>query len=272
MGQLQWLISPERFDVSSAVAALSTFRSKTRIGHPEPALRVVGYVAKYTEVALRFRVEVSEYNPLPQIIEDWDKSVHGNDHDEFVHNMPTPLRKLVRLTEFVDAKLYFDLITGRSCTGLLIFMNQTPIDWHYKKQSPVASATLSFEFVAVKMTIEKGYDPRYTHRMMGIPVDYTTYVIGDNAAVTIQTTIPHSQLGRRHDVLAYHYTRESIATGMIHMFHVTGITSPVNCVTKFLVIKQGFLSCTLCYFGSKVTWPGFQQKGSDSLTHVNYSI
>ena len=38
MVQLQWLISLGRFDVSSAVAALSTFRSKPRKGHLELSL------------------------------------------------------------------------------------------------------------------------------------------------------------------------------------------------------------------------------------------
>ena len=54
MGQLQWLISLGRFDVSSAVSGLSTFCSKPRIGHLDRAKRVVGYVAKYKDAALRF--------------------------------------------------------------------------------------------------------------------------------------------------------------------------------------------------------------------------
>ena len=54
MGQLQWLISLGRFDVSSAVAGLSTFRSAPREGHLKRAKRVVGYVAKFKDAALRF--------------------------------------------------------------------------------------------------------------------------------------------------------------------------------------------------------------------------
>ena len=174
MGQLQWLISLGRFDVSSAVAALSTFRSQPREGHLERAKRVVGYVAKFKHAALQFRVCVPDYSHLSSKVEDWAKSVYGNDHEELPHNMPTPLGKIVRITEFVDANLYFDLVTGRACTGILIYLNQTPIDWYCKKQSTVACTTFGSEFVAAKTATEKAYNLCYTLRMMGIPLDYET--------------------------------------------------------------------------------------------------
>jgi hypothetical protein len=238
MGQLQWLISLGRFDVSSAVTGLSTFCSAPREGHLICAKRVVGYVAKFKDAALRFRVTVPDYSHLSPKVENWEKSVYGNDHEEFPHNMPKPLGKLVRISEFVDANLYFDLVTGRACTGILIYLNKTPMDWYCKKQSTVACATFGSEFVAAKTATEKAYDLRYALRMMGIPVDYETYVFGDNAAVITQSTIPHSQLGKRHNALAYHYTREAIATGMIRMFHIRGINNPTNCMTKFLGFQE----------------------------------
>ena len=113
MGQLQWLISLGRFDVSSAVAGLSTFCSAPHIGHLEHAKHVVGYVAKFKDAVLRFRVGVPDYRQLSQKVEDWQKSVNGNDYEELPHNMPTPLGKIVCITEFVDSNLYFDLVTGR---------------------------------------------------------------------------------------------------------------------------------------------------------------
>jgi hypothetical protein len=266
MGQLQWLISLGRFDVSSAVAALSTFRSKPLIGHLERAKRVVGYVAKYKGAALRFRVGRPDYSHLPQKVEDWEKSVYTNDHEEFPHNMPPPLGRAVRITEYVDANLYFDLVTGRACTGILIFLNQTPIDWHCKKQSTVACATFGSEFVAAKTATEKAYDLCYTLRMMGIPVEYETYVFGDNSAVITQSTIPHSQLGKRHNALAYHFTREAIATGMIRMFHIAGIDNPADCMTKFLGYQEWWriLRPVLHWQGDTTE---ISTKGSDSGAH-----
>jgi hypothetical protein len=226
-------------------------------GHLNRAKRVVGYVAKFKEAALRFRVGLPDYSQLCQKVENWEGSVYGNDHEEFPANMPTPLGKLVRITEYVDANLYFDLVTGRACTGILIFLNQTPIDWYCKKQSTVACATFGSEFVAAKTATEKAYDLRHTLRMMGIPVDYQTYVFGDNAAVITQSTIPHSQLGKRHNALAYHFTREAIATGMIRMFHVAGIDNPADCMTKFLGYQEWYriLRPVLFWQGDTATIP-----------------
>jgi hypothetical protein len=74
--------------------------------------------------------------------------------------------------------------------------------------------------------------------MMGIPVDYQTYAFGHNVAVITQSTIPHSQLGKRHNALAYPFTREAIATGMICMFHIAGIDNLSNCLTKLLGYQE----------------------------------
>jgi hypothetical protein len=78
------------------------------------------------------------------------------------------------------------------------------IDWYCKKQSTMACATFGSKFVAAKMATEKAYDLHYTLWMMGIPADYKTYIFGDNAcSVITQSMISHSQLGKRHNALAY---------------------------------------------------------------------
>ncbi len=63
-------------------------------------------------------------------------------------------------------------------------------------------------------------------------------MFGDKAAVITQSTIPHSQLGRRHNALAYHFTREGVATGMLRMFHIPGTQNPLDCLTKFLGFQE----------------------------------
>ncbi len=65
-------------------------------------------------------------------------------------------------------------------------------------------------------------------------------MFGDNAAVITQSTIPHSQPGKHHNSLAYHFTREAIATGMIRMFHIAGIDNPSDCLTKFLDYQEWY--------------------------------
>ena len=70
--------------------------------------------------------------------------------------------------------------------------------------------------------------------MLGIPVEYCTFMFGNNQSVITQGTIPHSQLTKQHHALAYHYDHESVANGTIKNFHIRGTENPADCLTKFL--------------------------------------
>jgi hypothetical protein len=66
----------------------------------------------------------------------------------------------VRLTCFWDANLMHDLTTGRSCTGVLHVINQTPADWCAKRQPTVETATCGSEFLAGRTATEQVIDIR----------------------------------------------------------------------------------------------------------------
>jgi hypothetical protein len=148
--------------------------------------------------------------------------------------MPTPRGKPARTTTFEDANLMHDLVTGRSCTGILHIVNQTPIDWFSKAQRTVETATYGSEFVAARIATEQIMDLRYTIRMLGTPLDGKAYMFGDNQSVITSGTIPHSSLNKRHNALAYHRVREAIAADIIWFFHINGIDNPADVLTKFL--------------------------------------
>jgi len=143
--------------------------------------------------------------------------------------MPTPKGVGVALTTFVDANLLHDLTTGRSATGVLHIINQTPVEWYSKRQSTVETSTYGSEFVAARIATEQVIDLRYSLRMMGIPIEGPTYMYGDNASVVISGTVPHSTLTKRHNALAYHR-----ASHIIVFLHIEGKENPADIFTKFL--------------------------------------
>ena len=59
------------------------------------------------------------------------------------------------MTSYVDANLYHDMLTGRSVTAVLHFLNQTPVEWFSKKQPTVETATYGSEFVAAKTSVQQ---------------------------------------------------------------------------------------------------------------------
>ena len=102
----------------------------------------------------------------------------------------------VRLSSFFDANLMHDVVTGRSASGILEFINQTPIDWFSKRQSQVETATYGSEFMVARQATERMIDLRYTLRSFGVPLDGPSWMFGDNKSVVTSSTIAHSTLTR----------------------------------------------------------------------------
>ena len=238
IGALQWLITLGRFDVAQAVMTMSRFRAAPRKGHLLRVQRIYGYVRKFDTAALRFRTGVPDYSHLPKQEYDWMYSVYGEVKEEEPHDMPKPLGKPVVTTMFVDANLYHDYLTGRSCTGILHLVNQTPIEAFSKRQSVCMTATFGSEFVAAKMATEQIIDLRTTLRYMGVPVKGPSYMFGDNQSVVTNSTIPHSTLQKRWYALAYHRVREAVAGDIIRFFHIEGKNNVADCLTKSLGYQQ----------------------------------
>jgi hypothetical protein len=119
-------------------------------------------------------------------------------------------------------------------SGILHFVNQTPIQWFSKKQNTVETATYGSEFMVARQATEQILDLRYTLRMMGIPIDGKSWLFGDNQSVIKSATIPKSTLNKRHNALSYHRVRECIAMGIINLLHVDGKNNPSDVLTKFL--------------------------------------
>jgi hypothetical protein len=89
---------------------------------------------------------------------------------------------------------YHDMITGRSVTGILDFVNGTPIDWFCKKQATVETATYGSEFVASRTCVERDIDLRTLLRYLGVPIYAKAYMFGDNQAVVNSSATPHAKL------------------------------------------------------------------------------
>ena len=55
----------------------------------------------------------------------------------------------------------------------------------------------------------------HTLRYLGVPRKTKSYLFGDNRSVLTSSTLPHSTLGKRHNILAYNQVREAIASKIL---------------------------------------------------------
>ena len=111
-------------------------------------------------------------------------------------------------------------------------LNQTPVDWFTKKQSTVETATYGSEFSAARTAIQQVTALRLTLRYLGVKIHGGTHLFGDNESVVKSGTLPHSPLHKRWHGLAYHYTREAVASGMVLFHHIPGDVNPADILSK----------------------------------------
>jgi hypothetical protein len=72
---------------------------------------------------------------------------------------------------------------GRLVTGILHLVNKLPIEWYFKKQATVETATYGSEFVAARVCVEQIMDLSNTLRFLGVPVREKSYMFRDNKSV-----------------------------------------------------------------------------------------
>ena len=151
----QWVIQLGRFDIAVHVGTLSSFRAKPRRGHLDRIKRVIGYLSKMCDSAIRIRTDMPDVSDAVINRYDWSKTVYAGAKEEVPHNIPEPKGKPVKLITYADSNLMHNILDGKVITGILHFVNQTPFDWYYKKQATAETATYGAEELAGRTAIEQ---------------------------------------------------------------------------------------------------------------------
>ena len=161
--------------------------------------------------------------------------------EQVPNDMPPPRGYSVLTHCFVDADHASNTVTGRSQTGILIFLNKAPIVWYSKRQNTVETSKFESEFIAMRMAVEHIEALRYKLRMFGIPIEGPTNVFCDNEAVFKNTTIPESTLKKKHNSICYHHCHEAVAAKVMRVAKEGTLTNLVDLFTKPLVrsVREG---------------------------------
>jgi hypothetical protein len=183
---------------------MSRFRAAPRIGHLNGLKQIYGYLKKFASAAIRVRLLEPDLGEPPDQDFDWCHSVYGNVKELVPKDAPKPLGKPVKASTYTNANLYHDMLTGSSVTGILHLCNLTLVDWYSKNQATVETAMFGSEFTAARIAADQIIDLQTTLRHLGVPVHHKSYMFGDNQALVMNSSIPHSSLNKRHNALSYH--------------------------------------------------------------------
>ena len=153
---------------------------------------------------------------------------------------PRSLGKEVITISYCNANLHHNVITGRSVTDIIHFLNETPVDWHSKKQSAVETATYGSEHVSAKTCVEQIIDLRNTLRYSGVSVKERSFMFGDNRSVVDSSMTPHAKIHKRHAALSFHRVREAIAAKIVGCYFVPGEINSADAHSKHWGYSQAW--------------------------------
>jgi hypothetical protein len=140
---------------------------------------------------------------------DWSSSIYGNSNEDRPPDQIVPRGKSMRTSTYQDASLYHDLVTGRSMSGIINFVNPTPVISLCKNQLAVETATYGSEFMVAHEPSHQIIQFHYTRCMMGIPLDRPSWMFGNSACLITYSALPHSTCNKCHNNLSYHcFTNE----------------------------------------------------------------
>ena len=129
IGCANWLITLGRFDIAYAVNAFSRFSQAPRQGHLDGMKQVFGYLKKWTKGAIMIDPKYPDHAQFQaESYEQWREMYPDTEEDvPTPDQLPEPLGPKVRITAYKDADHAHDVVTRRSVTGVLLFLNNTPV-------------------------------------------------------------------------------------------------------------------------------------------------
>jgi hypothetical protein len=166
------------------------------------------------------------------------KEFYPDAEEDMPDNMPVPKGKGGRMTVYVDADHAHDKVTRRSVSGIVLFINNTPVRYISKRQKTVETSTYGSEMVAARIATELVMEYRYNLRMLGVPVEGPAMLLGDNLSVILNTTVPSSMLKKKHLACNYHRVREAVAARILTFCHIDSKDNVSDLLTKPLAPAQ----------------------------------
>ena len=130
IGMLRWAVELGRLDIYLEVSLLSQYQASPRAGHLDALYHIFAYLRGHPNMG---RIA---YDPVPPKVDysvfndqaDW-KPFYGEAEEELPPKIPDPLGHAVSIHAFVDANHAGNVVTRRSHSGIIIFVNNAPILW-----------------------------------------------------------------------------------------------------------------------------------------------
>jgi hypothetical protein len=234
VGVLRWIIEMGRLDITTEVSMLVAHMAAPREGHLTAVIHVFAYLKNKHNARLIYdpsypQIETSDFKNE----EDW-KAFYSKVKEAIPPNDPPARGSSVLIRIYVDADHAGNMVTRRSRTGYVQFVNNAVVNWFSKKQGSIKTSTFGSEFVALKTAMEANRGLRYKLIMMRVLIDGSYYVFCDSQSVIENSSRPESLLKKKSNAIAYYAVREPCAMKEIHCYVKTD-DNAADIMTKVLL-------------------------------------
>ena len=229
IGVLRWAVELGRYDIAAEVSMLASYSAAPRLGHLNAVFHMYAYLNSHERSKLVF--DPSYIAHIESEKADWS-DFYPDAEEQLPPDMPEPLGKHVIVTTFEDSDHAADVVTRRSRTGVLIYLNRAPILAFSKKQNSIETSSFGSEFTALKTAVELTEGIIYKLRMMGVPIGGPAIIKGDNMSVISNSSLPQSMLKKKSNSVAYHYVRERCAMDVCRISYEPSASNVADMLTK----------------------------------------
>ena len=210
---------------------LSTHLASPRIGHLEQVFHPFGHLKDSSKRKLGFdpghpKIDINQFHNFDW--QDFYKGLKGS----IPLNMPKPRGNSVSTHCFLGSNHAGNKVTCRSQTGILIFVNKSPIVAFSKRQNTVETSTFGSDFTALNNAIKLVEDLRYKLRMFGVTTEGPNNVFCENELVYKNVSTPELVLKKNHRSIAYHQCCEADAASTIRIAKEPTATNFSDLFTK----------------------------------------
>ena len=151
---------------------------------------------------------------------DW-KHIYGEIKEEMPPNLVEPKMNEVFITVYFYAAFANDMLTHRSTTGIIVFLNSTPVKWVCKWQNTINISTYGSELVVCWLAVEILIEYCIKMQKLGSKMVPASVLLGDNKSQITKCSLPSSGLKKKHNAIVYHRIREMVAAEIAHLGHVS---------------------------------------------------
>ena len=132
IGILHWAIELGHIDLAHTDATLAKFMTAPCKGHMTAIIRAFAYVKKHLQSKIIFDYEKCDWSDIHWVSGDWSDFYPDIKGEQLPPRMPEPRGAAIQINMWCDAAHATDLLSRHSTTGILFFINGTPITWYSK--------------------------------------------------------------------------------------------------------------------------------------------